>query len=325
MSRKRGPRVFCRRYPGLRRVDATLHVTVRFGYTLYIAQVSSTGAFQVTPLISWFSGHRLFTLVFAGSYFSAAVLGHELVSRASVWVENKFTRVVYNNIIAVFSIFLAVIFFFIIFNKLKKEKQKTLKIIYWCFTAIITAVAFRTLLVNNIESIHFIQYAILSLPVFALTGSFGETVFWITLLGAVDEAYQYFILYDYARDVYFDFNDIILNLIGGGIGVVVIYTLFRREPISSFPSSKKWRKTPLIIFSVIMACSVALYLSGLMRFYPEAGSKALILLSRVPAPDQFWITLEWGKTYHVLSPFEGTLLAVILICVYAFLDNKTCP
>jgi len=301
-----------------------MYIAVRFGYTFYITRISSTGAFQVTPLISWFSRHKLFTLASVGIYFSAVVLGHELVSKVSVWVENIFTRVVYNNIIAILSIFLSVIFSFVVFNKLKKEKQRTLKIIYWCFTAIVAAVAFRTLLVNNIESIHFVQYAILSLPVFALTKSFGETVFWITLLGAVDEAYQYFILYDYAKDIYFDFNDIILNLIGGGIGVVVIYTLLGREPISSFPSSKKWRKTPLIILSVIMACSVALYLSDILRFYPEAGSKALILLSRVPAPDQFWITLEWGKTYHVLSPFEGTFLVVILISMYAFLDYKTC-
>lgn len=252
-------------------------------------------------------------------------MGHELVSRVSVWVEKELTRIAYNDIIAIFCISLAVIFSFIIFNNLKKGEQKTLKIIYWCLTVILAAVSFRTLLVNNIESIHFLQYAILALPVFALTKSFGETIFWITLLGAVDEGYQYFILYDYAKDIYFDFNDIILNLLGGGIGVVLIFTLFNRDSIFSSPLFRGWRKTPFAITAGILLCSLALYAFGILRFYPETGSNALILLSRVPAPDQFWITFEWGKTYHVLSPCEGTLLAAILICVYAFLDFKAYP
>lgn len=263
----------------------------------------------------------MFTVISAGIYFSAVVLGHELVSKVSVWVENKLTRIAYNNIIAIFSISLAVIFSFIILSNIKKGDHKTLKIVYWCFTMILAAVSFRTLLVNNIESIHFFQYAILALPVFALTRSFGETIFWITLLGAIDEGYQYFILYDYANDIYFDFNDIILNLLGGGIGVVLIYTL-SGHPMSLFPSSGERGRTPFIITAVILLGALALFAFGLLQFYPEARSKAPILLSRVQAPDKFWITLEWGKTYHVLSPFEGTLLAVILMCVYALLDFK---
>jgi glycopeptide antibiotics resistance protein len=85
--------------------------------------------------------------------------------------------------------------------------------------------SYEVLIVFSVETIHFVQHALLAVPVFALTMSFGETVGWVTLMGAVDEAYQYFVLYAGNKTVYFDFNDIILNLVGTGIGVLMIYTL----------------------------------------------------------------------------------------------------
>lgn len=310
----------------------------------------------MSRLITWLSERKTFTVISAGIYFTAAVLGHEIVSKISVWVEKKLTRIVYNDIISVIGVFLALIFSLSILNGIKRKDQKTLKVIYWFITTILVVISYRTLMVNNIESIHFVQYAVLALPVFALTKSFGETVFWITLLGAIDEAYQYFILYHNAKDIYFDFNDIVLNLLGGGIGIVLIYTLLGRDSMSSnldksspenafsnppfAPFYKRgagglfgmmisfpgWRRTPFIITAGIISGSLVLYAFGLMQLYPaEATSKAPIILSRVSAPDQFWVKLEWGKTYHVLSPFAGTPLTAILIALYAFLDFKVDP
>jgi VanZ family protein len=81
------------------------------------------------------------------------------------------------------------------------------------------------LVVFNVENIHFPQYAVLTLTIFALFKHFGATVFWVTLSGVFDEGYQYFVLYRNNNIVYLDFNDIVLNLIGAGIGVALIYTL----------------------------------------------------------------------------------------------------
>lgn len=81
------------------------------------------------------------------------------------------------------------------------------------------------------EAIHFIQYAFLAIPVFALTLRPSQTVFWAALMGALNEAYQYFVLYPDNREVYFDFDDIVLNLIRAGIGVVMIFTLSDAGPL----------------------------------------------------------------------------------------------
>lgn len=45
-----------------------------------------------------------------------------------------------------------------------------------------------------------------------------------------------------------------------------------------------------------------------------------LLLSRTPAASGFLASLAWGKTYHVLHPFEGLLLAQGLLLFYSLLN-----
>jgi hypothetical protein len=201
--------------------------------------------------------------------------------------------------------------------------QRLRKIICWIFTAFLVALSYHTLIVFNVEIIHFPQYAVLTLPVFALFRHFGETVFWVTLLGAFDEAFQYFVLHP---ETSFDFNDIILNLIGAGIGVGLIYSLsapkFESLTFHVNPSRQWNRYLMIAIIAGILLGGIALYSVGILRFYPEANApKALIVLWSQPPTKQFWTMLTVGKPYHQLHPIEGIFFSALLIACYWLMDH----
>lgn len=273
-------------------------------------------------LIAWLSERKLFTVILACTYLAVVILFHKEVSGISDWLSAKLSFKVYNDRIFLISLMVLVVFLVFVLIRIIEGEQRLLKIIYWMFTTFLVVISYQTLLIFNVEIIHFPQYAVLTLPVFALFGHFGETVFWVTLSGAFDEAFQYFVLHP---ETSLDFNDIILNLIGAGIGVVLIYTLsapksesltFHKNP------SREWNK--YLIFAItawILFGGISLYAAGILRFYPEANApKALIVLNSQPPPTQFWTILNLGKSYHQLHPIEGIFFSALLIACYSLMD-----
>jgi VanZ family protein len=273
-------------------------------------------------LIARLSERRLFTVILACTYLTLVILFHKEVSGISDWLSAKLSFKVYNDLIFLISVMVLVVFAVFVLIGIIEREQRFLKIIYWIFTTFLVVISYQTLLIFNVEIIHFPQYAILTLPVFALFKHFGETVFWVTLSGTFDEAFQYFVLHP---ETSFDFNDIVLNLIGAGIGVVLIYTLLapKSESLTFHGNpSQKWNKYLVFVIAAwILFGGILLYASGILRFYPEVSApKALIVLSGQPAPTQFWTILNLGKPYHQLHPIEGIFFSALLIACYSLMD-----
>jgi hypothetical protein len=66
---------------------------------------------------------------------------------------------------------------------------------------------------------------------------------------------------------------------------------------------------------------VSLYAAGILRFYPDPNAAdAPILLSRIPAPTQFWTIPTHGKPFHIFHPVEGIIFSAILIVCYSLMD-----
>lgn len=282
----------------------------------------------MTGLLLWLSKRRIFAALLAAGYLAAVVFPHKEVSRAFDWMAEFFSFKVYNS--ALFAIFfsLMLVLWIFILKKIWRNEQRRVKVAFWLFTAALVIASYQVLIVASVEAIHFIQYAILAIPVFALTLSFGETVFWVTLMGTLDEAYQYFVLYPDNREVYFDFNDIVLNLIGAAIGAVMIFTL---SNVGSFPrlrtlNSRGSNRTPPLVAASLLLAGLLLVSSGVLTLYPKAdASEAQITLSHKPAPSQFWEKPKKGKPFHILHPAEGLVLAALLIPCYSFMDRVKQP
>lgn len=271
-------------------------------------------------VILWMRRRKGITLVASLIYFAAVVLLHEEVSKVSVWLQKSLTLALYNTVITVFSV--SVVVFLLLYSllKLRQSERTVLRVVYLFFTFICAAVSYNTLIVSNVEAIHFPQYAFLVVPAFALTGSYSETLLSVSLLGAFDEAYQYFIFKNWT---YFDFNDILLNVIGGCIGVAFLYTVLGARSLSREKPRSLIKSPVFAITAGIFMTAAVLSAGGLLQLYPsQHGRDALILLSKKPPPESFWITFKWGKRYHVLSAVEGIALCAGLIGLYAFIDRK---
>ena len=271
-------------------------------------------------VIRWLRDRQILVVIFSAIYFAAVVLLHEEVSKISVWLRDLLTLKLYNALITISVISLCLLLTIFLVSRIRQGEQKTLKLAYWCFTLLVAGISYNTLLVTNVEAIHFAQYAFLAIPIFALTMSYAETLIWVMLLGAIDEAYQYFIFKNW---IYFDFNDVVLNVLGGCIGVVLLFTVCGKP--ESFTRRQRWKllKSPPFLTVVgLAAVAMLLSASGLLQVYPgEDGSKALVLLSKVPPSQTFWITFKWGKSYHILTPVEGLALSAMLIGCYGLLDR----
>jgi hypothetical protein len=144
------------------------------------------------------------------------------------------------------------------------------------------------------------------------------TVFWVTVLGIFDELYQYTILTPFFK--YFDFNDMILNLLGAGLGVVLIFisaqVAVRQRAWYGLSSLWAW--------GIFLAMAIILSWAGVFALYPsEAGltNVPLIILNRAAPAGSFWTEAYQGRFFHIIRPGEGILMMTILFIFYQFLDN----
>ena len=110
------------------------------------------------------------------------------------------------------------------------------------------------------------------------------------VVGHVDEAFQYWVLYADDRFVYFDWNDIILNLTAA-VGVFLFF-MPPAEPARRF--SKK---------QILAAVGAWVVSVGLVTWLWNPDRWLLGNQS-----DAFWIVTNIETTYHVMKAHEGLLV-----------------
>jgi len=86
-------------------------------------------------------------------------------------------------------------------------------------------------LVTMSERVHYAQYGLLALGLRVLLGRWWAALLAASLLGVADEAYQAFVLYADRPELPLDFKDMVLNVMGALMGLLV-YAAFRGSPRS---------------------------------------------------------------------------------------------
>ena len=170
------------------------------------------------------------------------------------------------------------------------------------------------LFVIKIEIVHFFQYTGFAILCFPLVGNFTRTLVWTTLAGAADEAYQYFYLAP-DRTLYYDFNDVIANLIGGAFGICLMFILGARDKV---PPRTFFRSPLFFSLMAVALLVIALFLTGILGIYPESPAEYSMVKVR---PEGFWSVVHPNVTYHVVQPFEGFLIIITLIALYNLIYN----
>ena len=264
--------------------------------------------------------HKLLNIVVAFIYFLLVTLPHEEVGKLIAGIFENESRDYYNAVILSLTLAGMVAYLaYLYFSVRTVNDQKKLIGFYLLATLVLSIVCFKLLIVINIEAIHFIQYAVMAILVFPLVCRYGETLFWVTLLGALDEAYQYFHLSPERTD-YYDFNDDVINLIGGAFGLILIkaaqpgFALGKRENIF---------KSPVFYTTVSLSViiSILLTMNWLHITPPADDPNAFWSLIRVPT-EGFWTTIHPNITYHVMQPLEGVIVMGLLLWFYSGLGRR---
>lgn len=198
----------------------------------------------------------------------------------------------------------------------------------WALILLLVVASYNALFVMNSELVHFPQFAMLAMLLFQIIGRFGETMFWCGLLGAIDEGYQYWWL-SRAKAIYYDFNDVVLNMLGAGLGLLLLLTFAPRGVATHSRGARATgvsRARPSTVAVVTALALVLAVIAGaatgtLRESQPHDNGRSAIVLRRCGTSPSFWVRTTWDKTFHELSPLEGTSAAVMLIVLFAAFDT----
>jgi len=277
--------------------------------------------------LRWLERHRRITLILAAVYYAFGVLFHERVNLFCHAIRESTGNAVYQNGLSLIFGTMLVLLSASLVRGLVRGKERAAKLAYAAFSVSFLILGYHTLFIFNTEAVHFVQYGGLAILLYLLLGGLGRSILWTTILGALDEAYQYWVLYA-DRFTWFDFNDVILNILGAAIGCVCVWILAcsaRERPRLTPAVLRRGITSPVWLLGLaFLLAPVAAYSAGLLVRFPADKSRPwqIVLARRFPDPNRFWETTPWGKTLHNLSPAEGMLLTTGLIALYLPMDVR---
>jgi len=280
----------------------------------------------VIRCIDFLSRHRTLNILIVLIVYLLVTLPHEFVGVTIAGIFKGVPRSQYDFTILSIGIVIFLVVAVYLLLQLKKLKSIKIPMAFFIFCLICMVLSLNILIIVNIEIIHFIQYALLSILIFPLVKSFFGTIVLITLLGTIDEAYQYYFLSP-DRTNYYDFNDVILNLLGGAMGMIFLRS---HLGISSFLSNlkKTHRYTWSTYFAFVLCMIMLLWQKSLVQKGIDLLGLPLdwegygAVLIRKPTVS-FWTEIPPKILYHVVQPLEGLCLVTILLFVFSFLYKES--
>ncbi len=253
-------------------------------------------------------------------YFIIAVLPHEQVGIIIADVFRPYTRDIYNNVFVICAGGGLLVYLFVFYTQNTRPLSKLL-LSYLVINLVLAVVCFKVLFVLNVESIHFLQYALFAILCFPLLNNYTLTLTYTTIAGAIDEIYQFYYLAP-ERTEYYDFNDVIINLIGAVFGLILIRSLSKRN--YTYTVSEFLRSIHFKIFFGLVLFIVGLFLSGLLvRNYDPQNLTAKFWLIRKQAVGFWQERPRFNFKYHIVQPWEGVFIIGLLILIYSGLYKGT--
>lgn len=268
---------------------------------------------MVISFIDWLKKYPLLNIVLVLCYGVALIFFHDFFVQLSVKAMNGLSLAVYNNVVLAVSVLLGLsLLGFLLFRLVSTKEQKTAKLTFLLITFLLVALHYKFLFEMNIEVIHVIEFALLSFLLFPLLKSFSASIVFTLPFIFVNEWYQYVVLYP-KYILYFEFNDIVFDLLGCGLLMILLWVLGAETK----PIKRSWWKRPelLFLFSVDVLFAL-LVLTCTFSFYTETKcDNTIFVLNGLADPHTFWHTHVFGAVYHVMKPLEG-LVAVNLVCLF---------
>ncbi len=281
------------------------------------------GAFE--RLLLAIREHLRWSWAALAAYAAAVTFPHENVQYLVNLIAIRFTHKRLYQGSAVIALFEAALLTFIVIRRLGKQAERGRAGAFWILTLGLIFGTWRVFTANNVELVHYPQYFPEGVALAALTLSPAEALAWVTILGGLDECYQYWHLMG-DKLVPFDFNDIYMDLLGGAAGVLFAMAFLRckSRPAGSWSIKKMFWRPGIVAILGVTSTGLALWCFGLMQLYHDKTKPHYwFALSRMKSP-AFWVVVgaNGPHAYHTLSPVEGPILILATIALYGMLDRR---
>ncbi len=275
----------------------------------------------MTKILHWLGRNKVITVLLGIAVYFCIVTFHDEVTTVVIKIRNSLGLETFNRYLAYGFLVLLIFIIIIFFYQSLKSRQKILKAALSLIVSAMMVISFRLLMVYNIEAIHFVEYMLVAIILMPVVRSYGETVFWVTILGMLDEFFQYRFLTPNFE--YFDFNDITLNLLGAGAGVLLIFVMndnaieIRRI---------KWYRSPAVLTGLgLLTVFFVLLLTQKISINPVETPVTWFSINRKSLPDDFWTEAYPGRRFHILKPIEGIMVMILLFAGFSVLDLSVKP
>lgn len=275
---------------------------------------------MISSYLNWFKQHRFINLLLVTGYVLFLVFAHEWFVNLSVQIMRSLSLPVYNNLVAGVAAIVAMgVVVLVARTVVRKVSFQRSGLLFLMLTMVGLMVHFFVFTEMNVEFIHAVEYGILAALIYPLVGRFAAAVVYSFPIMLFDEWYQYQVLFDWVE--YFDFNDILLDLLGAGLFLAVIKT-FSKEAEQSTPLTER---PELYVLMLMAITAMMMLLSSKVVPYPEdAASNTWLVLNAIEEPYGFWrVHPLIGSTYHVLEPITGLVTVFSVGLFYLAMDTRS--
>jgi hypothetical protein len=269
-------------------------------------------------MIKYLSEHKNIAVLSLTAYFLFLVCFHQDATIVADWLKNKLTLRYYNLSLLLSGLIFSCAAVCYLWRKTRRHSNYRILFLWFLITILAMIVALFTMMVTNMEAIHYLQYSILAVLIFTLVKRYGDAFIGTTLLGLVDEIYQYLVLNPDFK--YFDFNDIILNMMGAGGGLLAMAMI-------SSPETRdrgKWYCSSSYLFLwIIILMGVVISGNYPVSFFPVPNNHEnwhWFSLYRQNLQDPYWTYLYNNRYYHIFRPWEGIMAMSALTLFYERID-----
>jgi hypothetical protein len=265
----------------------------------------------------WLETHRLINIGLLLLYVISIVFAHDFFVQVSVDVMNSLSLNVYNRLVAsIVTMALLGLLFLVFYGIKKREEINSGGLVFLLATIIGLVVHFFVFTEMNIEFIHAMEFGFLAVLIYPLVGRFGAAVVYAFPIMLLDEWFQYQMLFDYVE--YFDFNDVLLDLLGAGLFLSILKTFNGKmeEPKGVFH-----RPEVYILTFVGVAILMLITASVIVLYATDVESNTLLILNDIREPYGFWREHPLiGSEYHVQEPVEGLITVFTVCAIYLLMD-----
>lgn len=270
-------------------------------------------------MIAFLSANRTIATLLAACYFLALVFFHNIATAVADWLKYKMGLPVYNLFLLSTGILIGLLTVIFLWKKIRSYPERKIFFFGFLLTLFLIFQAFFTMMVVNMEAIHYIQYALLAILLLPLTKRFEDAFILATVLGIGDEIFQYLFLNPDFK--YFDFNDILLNMLGAGSGLLFIAVAGKFE----IKRPRRWYHSSSFLFILFVILLGTLIAYGKpVSFFPAGADDSChwFSLYREDLPDTFWTPLYENRHYHIFRPREGIAAIILLTAFFGLTDRR---